>query len=88
MTTKKRIESLEKNLNTVLEKKEIEKLGGKLFFNENTKRHEVIYSVFSNKELTAKEKATAERLEMLCRKYGYHFECLHFIDDLEKEDWI
>ena len=54
MTTKKRIESLEKNLNTVLEKKEIEKLGGKLFFNENTKRQEVIYSVFSNKELTAK----------------------------------
>lgn len=86
MTTKKRIESLEKNLNTVLEKKEIEKLGGKLFFNENTKRQEVIYTVFSNKELTANEKKTADRLEMLCRKYGYHFECLHFIDDLEQED--
>ena len=87
MTTAKRIENIEKNLNTAIEKREIEKLGGQLFYNENTKRQEVIFSVFSNSEkLTAQEKRKAEQLEMICKKYGYHFDCLHFIDDVPEED--
>lgn len=87
MTVKQRIKALEKNLTTVLDKKEIEKLGGQLFFNDNTKRQEVLYVIYSDTDkLTAKEKATIEKLEKLCSKHGYHFEFLHFIDDIPEND--
>lgn len=85
MTLKKRFELLEKNLNSIIEKREIEKLGGKLFYNSDTKRTEIIYMIFSNK-LTKEQKNNAEKLKMLSQKYGYHFEFIFFKDDIPEND--
>ena len=67
------------------EKREIEKLGGKLFYNSDTKRTEIIYMIFSNK-LTKEQKNNAEKLKMLSQKYGYHFEFIFFKDDIPEND--
>lgn len=87
----KNIETLEKRFSKA-EKKlaeiRLKKMGYAPFYNENTKRTEIVFSIFhkKNDELTNQEKTKFETLEKLCNASGIFLNCLFFNDDIKEQD--
>lgn len=87
----KKIETLEKRFSKA-EKKlaeiRLKKMGYAPFYNENTKRTEIVFPVFHKRkeELSESEKQKLETLEKLCNASGIFLNCLFFVEDVEEQD--
>lgn len=87
----KNIETLEKRFSKA-EKKlaeiRLKKMGYAPFYNENTKRTEIVFPVFHkrNEELSESEKQKLETLEKLCNASSIFLNCLFFNDDIKEQD--
>ena len=87
----KRIETLEKKFYKAERKIaeiRLKKMGYAPFYNENTKRTEIVFSIFhkKNDELTNQEKTKLETLKKLCNASGIFLNCLFFNDDIKEQD--
>lgn len=86
-----RVETLEKKFSKAERKIaeiKLKKMGYAPFYNDNTKRTEIVFSVFHKKdeEMTRQEKKELETLEKLCNASGIFLNCLFFVDDVEEQD--